>query len=97
VTGSIAHAKSLSDVWIDTFANVGAYWIAQKLFLAAMPMSAAGSTTWTWTLPPHFPAGKILRVTVDGGKLRQNTTTLAWDGHGYFEVSLDAGTLTWSP
>jgi hypothetical protein len=97
VTGSIAHAKSLSDVWIDTFANVGAYWIGQRTLLAAMSMSAAGSTTWIWTLPPHFPPGKILRVTVDGGTLRQNTTMLAWDGHGYYEVSLDAGTLTWSP
>jgi hypothetical protein len=97
VTGSIAHAKSLSDVWIDTFANVGAYWLGQKTLEAATPTQAAGGTTWSWTLPPHFPPGKVLRVTVGGGKLKQKTTALAWDGHGYYEVSLDAGTLSWSP
>jgi hypothetical protein len=97
VTGSIAHAKMLSDVWIDTLANVGAYWLGQKTVQAVMPTQAAGATTWKWTLPDHFPPGKILRVTVDGGTLKQNATTLAWDGHGYYEVSLDAGTLTWTP
>jgi hypothetical protein len=96
VTGSIAHAKSLSDVWIDTFANVGAYWVGQKTLQAATPAQGA-STQWTWTLPAHFPPGKILRVTVDGGTLKQNAATLAWDGHGYYEVALDAGTLTWMP
>jgi hypothetical protein len=97
VTGSIAHAKSLSDVWIDTFANVGAYWLGQKTVQAAVPTQAGGGTRWTWTLPAHFPPGKFLRVTVDGGTLKQNTTTLAWDGHGYYEVALDAGTLSWTP
>jgi len=97
VTGSIAHAKALSDMWIDTFANVGAYWLGQKTLEAATLTPAAGGMTWTWTLPAHFPSGKILRVTVDGGTLQQNTTTLAWDGHGYYEILLDAGTLAWSP
>jgi hypothetical protein len=96
VTGSIAHAKMLPDVWIDTLANVGAYWLGQKTLQAATPTMAAGSTTWQWTLPDHFPPGRILRVTVDGGTLKQNATTLAWDGHGYYEVSLDASTLTWT-
>jgi hypothetical protein len=97
VTGSIAHAKSLSDVWIDTFANIGAYWLGQKTLQAVTPTAAVGTTTWTWTLPAHFPPGKILRVTVDGGTLKQNAAALAWDGHGYYEVALDAGTLTLSP
>ncbi len=90
VTGSIEHAKSLSDVWIDTMANVGAYWLGQKLLTGAGP-------SWTWTLPAHFPTGKFLRVTVDGGTLKQGDETLAWDAHGYYEVALDAGTLSWSP
>lgn len=90
VTGSIAHAKSLSNVWIDTMANVGAYWLAQKLIQGAGP-------NWTWTLPAHFPTGKFLRVTVDGGTLKQGDQTLVWDAHGYYEVALDAGTLSWSP
>jgi peptidoglycan/xylan/chitin deacetylase (PgdA/CDA1 family) len=97
VTGSIAHAKSLSDVWIDTFANVGSYWLGQRTLQAVTPSVASGTMTWTWTLPPHFPPGRFMRVTVDGGTLKQNSTTLAWDGHGYYEVALDLGTLSWSP
>jgi hypothetical protein len=44
-----------------------------------------------------MPPGKVLRVTVDGGKLSQNGTQLSWDSHGYYEVALDAGNLTWIP
>ena len=47
--------------------------------------------------PAHFPPGKYLRVTVSGGTLTQAGSTLAWDDHGFYEVSLDAGTLTLSP
>ena len=101
VTGSIAHAKSLGDVWIDSLANVGAYWRGQKLLAAVTPeveTTAAGTTqTWSWTLPPHFPPGKTLRVRVDGGTLSQNGKALEWNGHGYYEIALDAGSLTLSP
>jgi peptidoglycan/xylan/chitin deacetylase (PgdA/CDA1 family) len=90
VTGSIQHAQSLPDVWVDTLANVGAYWLGATLLTGTGP-------TWTWTLPPHFPAGKYLRVSVDGGTLKQGDKTLAWDPHGYYEVALDAGTLSWTP
>src|SRR5262249_16320553 len=38
ITGSIAHAKSLGDVWIDSMVNVGAYWRAQKMFSATTPI-----------------------------------------------------------
>jgi len=61
-------------------------------------MTTSGSDqTWTWTLPAHFPPGKCLRVTADGGTLKQGGTPLVWDPHGYYEVSLDAGALTLSP
>jgi hypothetical protein len=93
VTDSIKHAQSLPDVWIDSVANVGAYWLGQKLVTAG----GAGAMSWTWKLPGHFPPGRYLRVTVDGGTLKQGTTTLAWDAHGYYEVALDAGSLTLSP
>lgn len=101
VTGSIAHAKSLGDVWIDSLVNVGAYWRAQKL-IAALTPAVSGTTQaptwiWTWKLPEHFPAGKHLRVRVDGGTLAQGGSALAWDGHGYYQVALDAGSLTLSP
>jgi hypothetical protein len=35
-------------------------------------------------------------VTVGGGALTQGSTTLAWDTRGFYEVALDAGTLTLS-
>lgn len=90
---STTYAKSFSDVWVDTMVNVGAYARAQQMFKGLTP---AGNT-WTWTLPAHFPPGKVLRVTVDGGTLSQGGAPLAWDPHGYYQVALDAGTLTWRP
>lgn len=97
VTGGMAHGQSLGDVWNDSVVDVASYWVAQKLLAAATPTTSGSSSTWTWTLPAHFPPGKFLRVTVTGGTLSQGGTTLAWDDHGYYEVSLDAGTLTLSP
>jgi len=94
ITGSMSHARSPGDIWIDTLANVGAYWRAQKVFSSVTPVTAHGVTTWTWTLPPHFPPGRFLRVTVDGGALRQRGNRLVWNEHGYYEVALDAGSLT---
>jgi hypothetical protein len=38
-----------------------------------------------------------LRVKVDGGTLYQNGKPLPWSEHGYYEVGLDAGSLTLSP
>jgi len=96
VTGSAAHAQSLGDVWIDTMASVGAYWRAQKLVSASAPSSTGTTQTWTWTLPAHFPTGKYLRVTVDGGTLTQAGAPVPWNGHGYYEIALDAGSLSLS-
>ena len=51
----------------------------------------------TWTLPPHLPSGKVLRVKVESGTLTQpGGRTLAWDEHAYYEVALDAGSPTLS-
>jgi peptidoglycan/xylan/chitin deacetylase (PgdA/CDA1 family) len=97
VTGSIEHAKSLETVWIDSVVNVGAYWLGQRVFEAATPETTADSTTWSWSLPRFFPRGHVLRVLVDGGQLAQDGQALDWDGHGYYEVALDSGNLTWSP
>jgi peptidoglycan/xylan/chitin deacetylase (PgdA/CDA1 family) len=102
VTGSAGHAQALGDVWIDSMVNVGAYWRAQKVVSAATPTIApttpgtSQTMTWTWTLPVHFPTGKYLRVTVDGGTLSQGGTPIPWDAHGYYEIALDAGSLTLS-
>jgi hypothetical protein len=94
---AVAHARARDDVWIDSLVAVGAYWRAQKLLAATTPSTAGDTTTWSWTLPPHFPPGKYLRVKVDGGTLTQAGKPLAWDDHGYYELGLDAGTLTLGP
>lgn len=97
ITGSIDHAKAFGNVWIDSVVNIGAYWRAQKVFSALTPTTSGSSTTWTWSLPAHFPPARYLRVKVDGGTLSQGAGPLAWDDHGYYEIALEAGTLTLSP
>jgi hypothetical protein len=97
ITGGIAHARALGDVWVDTMRNVGAYWLGQKVLSAAAPTETGDQTVWSWTLPAHFPPGRYLRVKVDGGTLEQNGQVLAWSPHGYYEVSLDAGHLSLFP
>jgi peptidoglycan/xylan/chitin deacetylase (PgdA/CDA1 family) len=93
VSGSMTYAKSLGDVWTDTVANIGAYWRAQKLIAATVPVHSGGVMTWTWTLPDHFPPGKYVRVTVGGGTLIQAGAAVPWNEHGYYEVALDGGPL----
>jgi len=94
---NIEHAQNPGDVWIDTVENVGAYWRAQTVVSAVAPTTSGSATTWVWTLPEHFPPGKFLRVTVDGGTLLQDGIELEWDEHGYYEVALDAGTVALVP
>jgi hypothetical protein len=94
---SVEHAKSLGDMWIGTMEDVGAYWLGHKAFLAATSMTSGSDKTWTWTLPSNFPPGKYLRVTVEGGTLQQNGVALSWDPHGYYEIELDAGSVTLGP
>jgi hypothetical protein len=93
LTASMTYAKSFGDVWVDGMMEVGAYARAQQMLEGLTP----SGNNWTWTLPAHFPPGKVLRVTVDGGSLGQGGRGLSWDLHGYYEVALDAGTLSWSP
>lgn len=93
-TESVQHSKDFGDVWIDSVVNIGSYWRAQKLIRSITPVTVGGETRWTWQLPDHFPPGKFLRVTVKGGTLTQNGRVLDWDGHGYYELALDEGSLT---
>jgi hypothetical protein len=86
-TSSVNTQKGYGDVWIDSMVNIAAYWIAQGLITGNGP-------TWNWTLPAHFPPGHYLRVKVTGGTLKQNGQALPWSSHGYYEVSLDEGSLT---
>jgi peptidoglycan/xylan/chitin deacetylase (PgdA/CDA1 family) len=93
----VQHTISLGDMWIGTLLNVAAYWRGQKAFSQATTTTSGSDKTWTWTLPDHFPPGKYLRVTVPGGTVKQNGAALAWDSHGYYEIALDAKSVTVSP
>jgi hypothetical protein len=93
---AIKYAKSLPDVWVGRMMDIGAYWVGQKTFTQAMTSSSGNDKTYAWTLPKNFPTSKYLRVTTDGGALKQNGAVLAWDPHGYYEIALDAGSVTLS-
>jgi peptidoglycan/xylan/chitin deacetylase (PgdA/CDA1 family) len=94
VLASIHHAKSLGDVWIDSMVNVGAYWAGQKAVTNATSTTSGKNTIVMWTLPDHFPPGKYVRVIVTRGRLKQAGKMLPWNKAGYYEVALDAGSLT---
>lgn len=96
---AVKWAKQQGNIWVDTVGNVSAYWIAANKFSKLKPTTSGSDKTWTWKAAdfgPLFPAGHYLRVKTDGGTLKQGSTVLKWDDHGYYEVSLDAGTLTLS-
>jgi len=93
----IEYVKGLGDVWIGTMVDVGAYWLGQRAVSQAQPVDNGGTLTWTWQLPDNFPSGKFLRVRLSGGRPSQDGMPLRWDGHGYYEVSLDAGSLVVEP
>ena len=97
VTAAIKYAKGMNDMWVGSMVNIASYWQGQKAFSSAMTSTSGGDKTWTWKLPDHFPPGHYLRVKTDGGTLKQNGAALAWDTHGYYEIALDALSVTLSP
>lgn len=96
-TAHVKASKAFGDLWLDTVVDVAAYWRGQKTFSQVTPMTSGDTQTWTWTLPEHFPPGMYLRVSVTGGNLAQKGAALPWNDHGFYEVALDAGSLTLSP
>lgn len=96
-TSGVTHAKSLGNMWIDSMMHVGSYWVGQKLISSTTSTTSGGVMTWTWSWPSIYPPNSCLRVTVGGGTLKQNGNALTWDSHGYYQISLDAGSLTLSP
>jgi hypothetical protein len=96
VVDSLKYAKTMG-AWVDTITNVGAYWLGEKAVNAATTMTMGTEKTWSWKLPAHFPPGHFIRVTTDGGTLKQGGAALSWDPHGYYEIALDAGAVTLSP
>lgn len=94
IADSIRHAQSFDDVWIDTVANIAAYWRGQRIVESATVDESGDEITWRWSLPDGFPTGQRVRITVDGGVPRQGGRAVPWDPHGYYEISLDEGALT---
>ena len=94
---SVGHSASLPGLWIDSLVNVGAYWRGQQLVSAAIQAGGESATTWTWTLPPHFPPGRFVRVAIPGSTLAQAGAPLTRAAGGYYEVALDVGSLTVAP
>jgi len=94
---AMTYTKNLGDVWADTVAAVGSYWRAQKALATVQATTVGSDKVYSWKLPAHFPPGMYLRATVTGGKVKQCGSELAWDDHGYYEINLDAGSLTISP
>jgi len=87
VTTTMSNAVK-NGLWAETITNVGAYWQGQKL------ISASATTSATWTLPAHFPTNMCLRITTTGGTVMQGGKSVPWDDHGYYQISLDAGSVT---
>jgi peptidoglycan/xylan/chitin deacetylase (PgdA/CDA1 family) len=94
---AMTYTKNLGDVWADTVLAIGSYWVAQKPVGAATAKTVGSDKVYSWTLPDHYPPGRYLRVSVTGGTVKQCGTELAWDDHGYYEINLDAGSVTISP
>ena len=94
VTAAMTHAKTVGDTWVDSVVHVAAYWRGLSVLAAAKPSTSGTTTTWSWTLPAHFPSGRFLRVTVPSGTLSQKGVAIAKNSGGFFSVSLDAGSLT---
>ncbi|HEX2674417.1 MAG TPA: polysaccharide deacetylase, partial [Polyangiaceae bacterium] len=55
---------------------------------------ASATTSATWTLPANFPPNMCVRITTSGGTVTQKGSAIAWDPHGYYQISLDAGEVT---
>lgn len=93
----VNYVKEKGDVWIGSFLEVGAYFLGRKAVAAAAPQTQGTDQVYSWTLPTVFPPGQYVRVTVDGGTLSQDGVALPWNEHGFYEVALDAGSVTLSP
>lgn len=96
LSGFVEHVTEVRDsgeVWIDTMLAVGSYYVGQKLVSDAAPATNGTESTWSWSLPAHFPEGRCLRITSTGTVL-QDGALLPQDPLGYYEISLDEGAVT---
>ncbi len=93
ITESVRHALGRKDVWVDTFANIGSYWLARKAVHAAAPASDARGLEWKWDVIPGLIGETSLLVRARGGDLFQGATRLKARENGLYDVLFSAGNL----
>jgi peptidoglycan/xylan/chitin deacetylase (PgdA/CDA1 family) len=84
------------ELWVAPFGEVAAYLRAQKILEAAQPELSNGAKRFTWRVPKPFPAGVVLKVTVDGSSvvhLYQGGRKLPASKQGFYSVSFDSREL----
>jgi hypothetical protein len=96
-TDMLTQAKALTNMWLDRVDHVGSYWVGQRVVSKVTPTTSGSDKVYSWSWPSIYPPNSCLRVKFDGGTPKQNGTALTWDTHGYYEMSLDAESLTLSP
>jgi peptidoglycan/xylan/chitin deacetylase (PgdA/CDA1 family) len=74
--------------WVETITNVAAYQYGQNA------IASKSGNSISWTLPAVFPPNMCVRVTTTGGTVTQNGAAVPWNSHGYYEISLDAKSVT---
>jgi len=97
IVGIAQHARATGTVWADTFARVGAYWLARRAFLDLKPEWDGTNRIWEWTVPDGFPPNVWLRVTAPKGRLYQEGRLLPDAETGMYEISFDGGRLRYEP
>lgn len=93
ITGTARYALDMKDIWVDTFARIGAYWRARNIVQNGAPVPVSGGYEWSWTIPPGFPKGTTLLARPRGGSLLQNNEPLLPDAKGNCWVSFDEGSV----
>ncbi len=97
ITATARHALRSGDVWADTFARIGAYWLARNAFESAKSSVRGKTRSWSWKVPGGFPEGTWLRAVPGRGTLVQGGEELPLAQGGYAEFSFDAGELSFRP
>lgn len=90
---AVRFTRSHDDVWIGTVVDVGAYWLGQQAFEAAVEERSEESILYHWALPEHFPPGKFLRIVSSSRVLSQSGEVLVPSPEGYYDIALDAREL----
>ncbi len=88
--------QNQKDIWIAPFSEVGAYWRAEKVLEKARPQKSGSLTTLKWDKPANFPAGVVLKLSIQGEGLKVSQAGKPVEplSAGIYPVSFDAGELT---